>query len=664
MNIDVTPVNDPPVAVNDTRTTAEDTPVTVTVLANDSDVDGDTLSVTGVVTGANTHGAVVINADGTITYTPTANYNGAASFDYTISDGHGGTATATVNIDVTPVNDAPVGVSDVGSALEAGVAAGSNASGNVLTNDTDVDTGDTRSVASVTFGATTVAAGSALSGTYGQLTLNADGTYSYSVSNANPTVDALRVFSDTVTDTFTYSVKDAAGASSTTTLTITVHGADDAPVAKADVGTAVEAGIAAGSNATGNVLPNDTDVDAGDSKTVTTVTFGATTASAGTALSGAYGQLTLGANGAYTYVVNDANPTVNALQAGQNLTEIFTYTMKDTFGATSSTTLTITVNGANDPPDAVNDSGSTAMNTPIAFTSAALLANDTDPEHDPLSVTSVQAAQHGTVSLVGGVATFTPTTGYTGAASFSYTISDGHGGADTATVDITINSATPTGPGVGTPGFWSNLGAVYWDGKVDAAGTKHGGNFPTGELTYMVDSNGNGSVDSNQFLLIGDFNHNGITDAGEHTLVLSLTDAFSLVSGGATSDPLVKVGRDLVTTWLNYLEGNPVGSPAAANTPAWFVEEAVDWFAKLVGTTVSVGGGIDTYAAMSGGHFLNAASSSTITNAFNSGINVDATPGVQSGGIDVMAGTTLHDTLDYFNNTGKIGSTIWALDRD
>ncbi|OOC13523.1 hypothetical protein BM451_10930, partial [Dickeya dadantii] len=78
-----------------------DTPVTVNVLANDSDVDGDSLTVTAATVG---HGTVVINANGTLTYTPAANYNGSDTISYTVSDGHGGTATATVAVTITPVN--------------------------------------------------------------------------------------------------------------------------------------------------------------------------------------------------------------------------------------------------------------------------------------------------------------------------------------------------------------------------------------------------------------------------------------------------------------------------------------------------------------------------------------------------------------------------------
>ncbi|MGH9921520.1 MAG: Ig-like domain-containing protein, partial [Nitrososphaerales archaeon] len=107
VSITVKPVNDPPVANDDIASTNEDTPVNISVLANDSDVDGDTLTVSSVTTPA--HGTATINPDKTVKYTPDLNFNGADSFDYTVSDGKGGSDTATVSITtVNPVNDPPV----------------------------------------------------------------------------------------------------------------------------------------------------------------------------------------------------------------------------------------------------------------------------------------------------------------------------------------------------------------------------------------------------------------------------------------------------------------------------------------------------------------------------------------------------------------------------
>ena len=110
VNVTVNGTNDDPTAVDDGAVTNEDTAVIIDVLANDSDLDGDTLSVSA--TTAPTSGTVVINAGLTVTYTPDADFNGNDSFTYTMSDGQGGSATATVNVTVSAVNDDPTAVDD------------------------------------------------------------------------------------------------------------------------------------------------------------------------------------------------------------------------------------------------------------------------------------------------------------------------------------------------------------------------------------------------------------------------------------------------------------------------------------------------------------------------------------------------------------------------
>src|SRR4029453_7337143 len=104
VNVTVNPVNDNPVAVNDSATTDEDNSVNIDVVANDTDVDGNALSLLSVGTAG--HGSVAILI-GMAQYTPAPNFSGSDSFSYVVSDGHGGQASATVNVTVNPVNDAP-----------------------------------------------------------------------------------------------------------------------------------------------------------------------------------------------------------------------------------------------------------------------------------------------------------------------------------------------------------------------------------------------------------------------------------------------------------------------------------------------------------------------------------------------------------------------------
>jgi uncharacterized protein (TIGR03382 family) len=191
ITVTATPVNTPPDAVNDTFTVAEDSAATVlTVLANDTDADGDTLTVTAVTQPA-TGGTVTLSA-GVVSFTPAANFNGTATFTYTISDGNGGTDTATVTVTVTPVNDAPTGVADTFAVNSNGGPAPLD----VLANDTDVD-GDTLTVTAVTQPATGGTVAIATNGTGLVFTpvagFTGTATFTYTVSDGKGGTDIVDV---------------------------------------------------------------------------------------------------------------------------------------------------------------------------------------------------------------------------------------------------------------------------------------------------------------------------------------------------------------------------------------------------------------------------------------------------------------------------------------
>ena len=199
VNVMVNAVQDPPDAVDDTVTIAEDSGAnSINVLGNDSDADGDTITVTAVTQGA--HGSVAITGGGTgVSYTPAANFFGTDSFTYSISDGHGNFDTATVNITVNNVNDPPVANND-------NYATNSNTTLNVavpgvLSNDTDIDSSTLTSV---------LVAGSGPS--HGSLTLNSNGSFSYT-----PAADY------TGSDSFSYRAFDSADYSNQATVTIAVN---------------------------------------------------------------------------------------------------------------------------------------------------------------------------------------------------------------------------------------------------------------------------------------------------------------------------------------------------------------------------------------------------------------------------------------------------------
>jgi hypothetical protein len=180
--------NQAPIANNDTATVNEDGNVAIAVLSNDSDPDNNMLTIARVTTPA--HGSVTIAANA-INYKPAANYNGSDSFSYTVNDGFGGTATATVSVAVTAVNDNPVAMND-----SATVKISSSITINPLANDKDVD-GDTLTIVSNT------------KPTKGTVTLSNN-------------VMTYKAGSKTSTDSFSYTIRDNNGGTATGTITVSI----------------------------------------------------------------------------------------------------------------------------------------------------------------------------------------------------------------------------------------------------------------------------------------------------------------------------------------------------------------------------------------------------------------------------------------------------------
>jgi len=232
VEVEVAPVNDVPVAAEDEFATDEDTPVTFTaadLLGNDTDAENDELAIASVTSGIG--GTAVLNEDGTVTFTPDADFNGKAEFTYTVTDGTDTSVEAKVEVEVAPVNDAPIAADD---APEFNAAPGIEATGNVLANDTEIDVGDKLSVTAVRTGSTEDSGtagevGLALAGSYGSLLLNADGSYTYEVDATNATVQALSRNAK-LQDVFNYTVDDGQGGTDTAVLTVTFNGPNHAPV--------------------------------------------------------------------------------------------------------------------------------------------------------------------------------------------------------------------------------------------------------------------------------------------------------------------------------------------------------------------------------------------------------------------------------------------------
>jgi len=564
--------NDTPVAQNDTAIAVEagglnngsaGTDPTGNVLDNDTDVDGnDVLKVTdlrqsGIIGSVGTpfkglYGTLTLDADGNYSYVVDNDNPLVQSlrtsaevlrevFTYQIRDLAGATSSATLTVVIRGANDNPVAVDDTAVAVEAGGTAngtpGVNPSGNVLSNDRDVDANDSKTVTDIRTGSeaaggsfTALGSGQTLTGLYGTLTLNANGSYSYVINNELAAVQALKA-GDSLVETFTYRMRDTAGATDVAQLSIRIDGAWDAPVARDDVAVAVaDNGGNNGVNPTRNALENDSDVDQGDVLQITGIRFGTeaaggsladvssgTNSSNGTLIDGLYGQLIIGADGSYTYIVDSDNPQVRALGPLDLLNERFTYRVTDRGGLTDLAEIHIIVRGRNDAPTGVNDhataieAGGTNNGTPGLDPSGNVLANDTDPEQDPLHVTEIRTGalnESGTAGSLGNVLrgrygdlvinadgswTYSVdnslaevqalrTSGQTLVEVFSYTLADQWGATSQAELHITVDGRNDTpiarddsalaveagGVNNGTPGSNASGNVLDNDSDVDS----------------------------------------------------------------------------------------------------------------------------------------------------------------------------------------------------
>ncbi|MEO5917529.1 MAG: Ig-like domain-containing protein [Luteolibacter sp.] len=390
VTITVNSINDAPVAVADSETTDEDIMLQVAapgVLANDSDLDGD--SLTAVLDVAPTSGTLVLQADGSYDYTPAANFHGVATFTYHATDGTLDSNVATVTIIVNSINDAPVAVADSGTTDEDIML--QVAAPGVLANDSDLDGDAFTAVLDV-------------GPSSGTLALNPDGGYDYTPA-ANFHGQA----------TFTYHATDGTLDSNVATVTITVNSINDAPVAAADSSTTDEDILL--QVAAPGVLANDSDLD-GDA--ITAVLDVAPTG----------GTLVLHADGGYDYT-----PAVNFHGVVS-----FTYHATDGNLNSNVATVTITVNSINDAPTALADSGTTDEDAILHVAAPGVLSDDTDLDGDSLMAVLDIAPTSGTLVLhADGSYDYTPAANFHGVATFTYHATDGNLTSNVATVTITIN---------------------------------------------------------------------------------------------------------------------------------------------------------------------------------------------------------------------------------
>ncbi|MBJ3774461.1 tandem-95 repeat protein [Acuticoccus mangrovi] len=388
VNVTVTAVNDAPTADGVSLETGEDAALTVpfdTLLAGAADVDGDTLTITGIGDAPGL-GAVTIGADA-IVYTPDADAFGSDAFSLVVSDGAGGTVLLPVSVAITERNDAPLLAPPSLVLAEDGTASLDVAA--LLAAASDAD-GDAISLAGV---------GGAAHGT---VTL-ADGAIVYTPA-ANYAGE----------DGFTLTLADDRGATSEVAVAVTVTPVNDAPTADPIAIT------------TSEDTPTSLDVDGvladvfdaeGDALTITAV-GGAT-----------LGTVALdGASIVYT-------PNTNA--SGD---DVFTITISDGAGGTLLLPVSVTITPVNDAPTGEPIFIATLEDTPVTLDVATVIAGVSDIDSDTLSVTAVDGGSHGTVSLDGDVITYTPNADSTLADSFTVTVADGDGGVLALPVDVAVTA--------------------------------------------------------------------------------------------------------------------------------------------------------------------------------------------------------------------------------
>ncbi|PSW85263.1 tandem-95 repeat protein [Photobacterium damselae] len=381
VTVNVTPVNDVPVGENVSAETQEDTAVTGQLTA--TDVDGDNLTFKPGTNPEN--GSVTINADGSWEYVPNPDFNGEDSFTVMVDDGNGGTDTITVTVNVTPVNDAPIG-DDVSAETQEDTAV----TGQLTATDVDGD--------NLTF-----KPGS--DPTNGSVTVNPDGSWEYV---PNPDFNGE--------DSFTVVVDDGNGGTDTITVTVNVTPANDAPV-----GEDVTAETQEETAVTGQLTATDADGD--------NLTFkpGSNPEN---------GSVTINADGSWEYV---PNPDFNGEDS-------FTVVVDDGNGGTDTITVTVNVTPINDAPVGEDVTAETQEETAVTGQLTA-----TDVDSDNLTFKQGSDPTNGQVTVnPDGSWEYVPNPDFNGEDSFTVVVDDGNGGTDTITVTVNVTPANdaPVGENV------------------------------------------------------------------------------------------------------------------------------------------------------------------------------------------------------------------------
>jgi len=607
--ITVTPVVD---ITNDTVTTLEDTAITFNVITGTNGATADSfegspavsaINGTPVILGSSVviaNGSVRVDAtSGLLTFTPTGNYNGQTSFTYTVTSPTGVTETATVTVNVTPVNDAPVNtIPGTQTITEEGAQTFSAANGNAISiADVDAATGDLTTTLTVSNGTLTVG------GTVGQqavlTSITGSGTNTLvltgTISEINAVLEGLVYASNSNfngNDTLTIVTNDngntGAGGplSDTDTVGLVITAVNDAPVNTVPVAqTVAEDGVLTFSAGNGNVV-SVSDVDVAEGTGILSVTVGVSNGTL--TLSGTTG-LTFSSgdgsgDGTMTFSGTAAN--INAALEGMTFHPVPDYNGPALLSLTTNDGGNVGTGGTLSDADTVaitvtpvvditNDEVTTVEDIAITFnvitgtngatadsfegTPAVSAINGT-----PVGNGSMVSVSNGTVTVdaTSGLLTFTPAGGYNGQTTFSYTVTSPTGVTETATVTVNIGAYNdaPVNTIPGTQTFNEDTGRVFSTSNgnaisiadVDAA---------TGDVTTTV------SVLTGTITVGGTVGEQAvltsITGSGTNTLVLTgtIAEINAVLQGLSYSSPLNFNGSDTLTILTNDNGNTGAGGP-------------------------------------------------------------------------------------------------------
>ncbi|WP_431193681.1 tandem-95 repeat protein, partial [Vibrio parahaemolyticus] len=602
VNVDVTPVNDAPVAKADTAVTDEDTPVTIDVLPNDTDVDGDTLSIQSA-TVPEAQGKVEI-VDGKLVFTPAENFNGDAEITYTVTDGQL-TDEAKVTVTVNPVNDAPtikvdavesitedaVSTDTVVATLEVAdtdtpedqlaVSLENNSNGYFVlvgnevkltqagvdaVNNDELNLKDLTISASVSDGVNPTASDSdslivnrvndapTVENAIADQELSEDfATYTIDLNDAFKDSDSALNFSVSGNSNVLVSIENGIATISPTadwngseTLTFTATDPSGESISQTVNFTVAPVADIVADKATVvedtptiiKVLGNDT--FEGDDQVVSLDTNNGP----------ANGTVSVNPDGSVTYTPND----------NYHGTDSFTYIVTSG-GVSESTTVSVDVTPVNDAPVAKDDIATTQEDTATTQEDTAVtidvLPNDSDVDGDKLSIESASVPkEQGTVEVVDGKLVFTPAENFNGDAEITYTVTDGQL-TDEAKVTVTVNPVNDA-PTIKVDAVESITEDAVSTDTVVATLTVRDTDTPEDQLTVSLENNSNG-----YFVLVG--NEVKLTQAGVDAVNNDELDLKDLTISASVSDGVNPTASDSDSLVVNRVNDAPTVENAIAD---------------------------------------------------------------------------------------------------